>query len=172
MMTEQTTNSDETDPETETLARQISKLEYEEHKQEVSDRLKFQVDFAQALLKALLLVNGASIISLLTFIGSDANNIDGVMIWWSFASFAFGVVCALASYFGSFFSQLNFMQTAAMQMWASHGRSHGMTEVIDQIEFERYLKKGVIAMNSGIVGAILSLVGFIAGAFFALEAIL
>lgn len=162
----------EDDDATELLVRQISQLEYEEYKQEVSDRLKFQVDFAQALLKAFLLVNGASIISLLTFIGNTTNEIDAVWMWWSFASFAFGIICALISYFGAFFSQMNFMQTAAMQMWASHGRSHGIEKVVDQVEFAGFLRKGIIYMNAGIVAATASLLGFVAGAFFALKAIL
>ena len=172
-MSEQSLALEEDDDDaTELLVRQISKLEYEEHKQEVSDRLRFQIEFAQALLKAFLLVNGASIISLLTFIGNTTNDIDAGWMWWGFASFALGLACALVSYVGAFFSQVNFMQTAAMQMWASHGRSHGIEKVIEPVEFAKFLKNGMLFMNVGILSAVASLAGFVAGAFFALKAIL
>ena len=171
-MTKSNDDPDQLEPQEEARLREIARLEYEEHKQEVSDRLRFQVEFAQALLKSLLLVNGAAVISLLTFIGNTANEIQYDLIRWSFASFAVGITASLVSYFGAFFSQLNFMQSTAIQMWVSHGRSHGLIEIVNENDFKTSMRNGVISMNVGIAGAIVSILGFGAGAFLALEAIL
>lgn len=152
--------------------RDAAKYDYEAHRLESDDRIKYQIDFAQSLLQNLLLVNGGAIIALLTFIGNAKKTIDFNCLWYGFAGFSFGVVCALIAYFGAFFSQLHFMSVTVYQMSSAQSRMYGLEEPVTDQELDKAGRNGNWALWLGVVLASLSLVGFIAGAFYALNGIL
>lgn len=149
-----------------------AKHDYETHRAESVDGIRYQVDFAQSLLQKLLLVNGGAIIALLTFIGNAKKSIDFNCLWYGFAGFSFGIVCALIAYFGAFFSQLQFMSVTVDQMSNAQHRMYGREEPVTNHELERVSRNGNLALWLGVVLASLSLAGFIAGAFYALDGIL
>jgi hypothetical protein len=131
----------------------------------VADRLKFQVDFAQAALKNLTLVNGGAIVALFTFLGHDGERLNLRLLWWSFASFSLGLIFVLAAFLAAFYSQLFFMNTSQYQMWNSQLEIVGRNPEHD---FIAEFKKGNCALIVAIALAVLSLIVFVVGAGFAL----
>ena len=144
---------------------EIARMDFERSRQEVADRLRFQVEFAQAVLKNLTLVNGAAIVSLFTFIGHDGDRFDFKYIWWSFASFSLGLSLVLLAFLGGFFFQLFFMNASGCEMWNAQSAIVG-EEGRNDVNAE--LKKGNRALFAGIGLALLSLVAFIVGSACAL----
>ncbi len=149
-----------------------AKHDYEAHRVESDDRIRYQVDFAKSLLQNRLLVNGGAIVALLTFIGNAKKSIDFNCLWYGFAGFSFGIVCALIAYFGAFFSQLHFMSVTVYQMHNAQHRMYGSEEPYTDQELKRGSRNGDFWLWLGVVLASLSLAGFIAGAFYALDGIL
>lgn len=147
------------------LQDDVARSDIENYRQEMADRLKFQVDFAQALLKNLTLVNGGAIVALFTFLGHDGNRFIIKLLWWSFTFFSIGLASALAAFIAAFYSQLFFMNATAFQMWNSQLQILGHSERHDQ---RPDYEKGDCALKVGVALAILSLVTFVIGAAFAL----
>ena len=116
------------------------------------------VGYAQAALKSLVLVNGGAILSLLTFIGNANSNVDKPLISYAFACFGLGLFSALIAHGAAYWAQEGYLNAAvarAENRESSDGNSKG--------------DKGVFW---GLIAAILSGLGFLAGAFLALDAIL
>lgn len=134
--------------------------------QEAAERLKYQVEFAQATLKNLHLVNGGAILALLTFLGNTGFEFNYRSIWWAFVWFGLGLAASLAAYFGAFFSQVHFMNVTIAQAWnaQSHARGGKATNA-----FERDFKLGNRFMYFGIGAAVASLMLFMVGSFVALS---
>ena len=154
--------------EAERIAREIAADDYKAEIDEVRERTRYQVEYSQALLRNLQLVNGGGVIALLTFIGNSDANFYFRGIWWSFLWFASGLFVALISYFCAFYTQLFFQQQTFKQAWNAQLRSKGLPA---HYEIRSDFAKGNIALISGVICASASLLCFVAGSFVALFAL-
>lgn len=155
-------------PEAE-INRKIAELDYESAKQEVYERIKFQVDFAQSGLKNLIIINGGAIIALFTVLGHNGIDISQKIIWWSFLSFSIGITASICAYVAAFYSQLHFMNSTIQEMWNSQAKMFGRTAACD-ISVDH--GKGMNALKAGVVSMFTSLLAFIMGAGFSLSAVI
>lgn len=152
-------------PKSINVMEEMARLDFENLRQEVADRLKFQVEFAQAAMKNLTLVNGGAIVALFTILGHDGGHFEMHRLWWAFVCFSLGLVFVLGAFLAAFYSQLFFMNSSAYQMWNSQLQIMGEPAKYEIIpEF----KKGNRALAVGVSLALLSLVAFVTGAGFAL----
>lgn len=146
--------------------KQIAIEDYRLNSEEALERLKYQVDYSQAALRNLQLVNGGAIVALLTFIGNTDQVINDSAIWWSFLWFSAGLFLSLAAYFGAYLSQSSFMNVAFKQAWQAQHRAQGSKAEFD---FADDLKRGNWALYSAISMAVGSLLCFFVGAFVGLS---
>lgn len=153
--------------------REIARLDLVDLTKEAADRLRFQADFAQSLLKTLTVVHGGALIALFTLIGHGDEQASSVlgssMIWYAFTSFVLGLIFTMLATFGAFYSQLHFYNSTLYQVWSRQ------REMLGGERDERHLepfKKGNIAMSIGLVLAALSVLSFLAGSGFALAGVL
>jgi len=116
------------------------------------------VEYAQAALKSLVLVNGGAILSLLTFVGNADSTVDKALISYSFLAFGIGLIFALGAHFAAYWAQEGYLNSAV-------ARAEGN----DPLDGNRKGDRGVFW---GIFTGALSLLGFTIGAFLALDAIL
>lgn len=150
-------------------AQKVAQADYAAFMQETSERLRYQIEFAQATLRNLHFVNGGAVIALLTLVGNSAVSYDPRAIWWSFVWFGTGLFFSLAAYFGAFFSQSYFMNATLAQAWNAQAVSHNLPEPHDIMPD---IKRGDTAFKGGVAFASLSLLMFVVGAFVALGGIL
>ncbi|MEN8860977.1 hypothetical protein [Qipengyuania flava] len=152
--------------ELEKINRAIALEDYRAYVEEGSQRLGFQVDYSQAGLRNLQLVNGGAVIALLTIVGNTSVDFDYRSLWWAFFWFGSGLALSLLAYFGAFFSQHFFMQQTFTQAWDAQARARGIVCSTDQMKSFRH---GNIAFGLAIIFAIVSLTCFVTGSFVALE---
>ena len=152
--------------ELERINREIALEDYRAYVEEGSQRLGFQVDYSQAGLRNLQLVNGGAVIALLTILGNTSVEFDYRSLWWAFFWFGLGLALSLTAYFGAFFSQHFFMQQTFMQAWDAQARARGIVRSTDHI---KSFRRGNIALGLAIIFAVVSLACFVTGSFVALE---
>lgn len=148
--------------EAEKAKREIALEDYRENIAEVAERLRYQVEFSQSALKNLHLVNGGSILALLTFLGNADLDFNYRAVWWAFVWFSMGLITSLAAHFGANFSQAHFMNLSAKQSWNAQLRARGLREMYD---IKPDYTSGNRFVSFGIAAAFLSLLFFILGAF-------
>lgn len=146
--------------------KSIAVEDYKINSTEGLERLKYQVEFSQAALRNLHLVNGGAIIALLTFVGNVSDGIDKLSIFWSFVWFSSGLACSLLAYLGAYFSQAFFMNVAFSQAWEAQHAAEGSSV---KFPFEQDLRRGNVALLFGIGMELVSMACFIIGAFVAIE---
>ena len=149
-----------------TAVQEMALEDYRADIQEVGERLRYQVEFAQSALKNLHLVNGGAVLALLTFLGNTDMDFNFRAIWWAFVWFGVGLVASLAAYFGAYFSQAHFMNVTVAQAWNAQSRARGGPE---RHEIEPAFSAGNRYMYFGISAAVASLVCFVVGSFVALS---
>ena len=147
----------------------ISQENYQEFLAEASDRLRFQVDFAQSEMWNLLLVNGGGILALLTLIGNSAVEFSADAIWYAFLWFALGLALSLAAYFCAFMSQYFFLRSTSAQAWNAQQIFHGQQP---KYNFQKDDDFGDLAAFIGLGACFFSLICFVIGAFVSLSGIL
>lgn len=157
--------------------REIAKLDYENLKQESVDRLKFQIEYSQGIMRALMLVNGGAIVALFTFIGNigadGAVTYQPVWIWRAFIAFSLGLTLSILSSFGAFFSQYWFALSTVSEMWMKQAEMVGNVPAAELLaDRNKLFIKGNRAVGLGILAAILSLVAFVVGSGLALKGVL
>ena len=151
------------------VIRSISDKDYTAFLSEAKDRLGYQVDFAQAAMRNLLLVNGGAVLALLTALGNTSMHPDPRGMRWAFGWFAFGLLTSLIAYFAAFFSQYFFYNGTLFQAWNAQLAAHDLEEAHTPMpEF----KKGDRSLALGVLATTASLVAFVIGAFVALSALL
>jgi hypothetical protein len=153
--------------------KEIAKLDYAAYRAESSERLKYQIDLAQNCIRSLTLINGGAIVAIFTLIGnmSDRSSflIDPARIWWAFGSFSAGLAFSIAAWFGAFFSQYHFGLCAEVQSWHEAEKMHGSSHNSD---FMTHYRSGSRSFAVGVTLAVLSLIAFISGSWFALSGVL
>ena len=148
--------------------KQLHEMEFEKSAKDAEKRLEFADSYAHAGLKSLVLVNGASIISLLTLIGTGDADFDTRGVFWSFAWFASGLGFALVSHFCAYLCQNFYMLYSANSSFNAKFAAMGIQHKID---VSKNVRIGHIWLGLAILSAILSMVLFVLGAFVALVAI-
>lgn len=148
---------------------ETNRRDYEGYKRDEEQRVQFQHDFAQSALKAGVIVNGGAIVALFTFLGHDKAVISGEWLWWAFFAFAVGLACSLFAYVGAFMSQSDLMNLSAHQASASRNAMGLLPENPEQAKTEdKYRKRGERFVWLSVALAVVSLIGFVGGAGFAL----
>jgi hypothetical protein len=145
---------------------------------EAIERLKNQMTFADAALKALLFANGGALVALFTFIGNaigkgaTAALFDGRQLWVAFACFVTGLTLALVCHLFAFLSQARFYNQALEELWRNQRvlRS-GEVEPNSAGEIAAW-RRGTHYFIAGIAFAIFSMTAFATGCGFALAGVL
>ena len=143
-------------------------VEFELAAKDAEMRLDYADRYAHAGIKSLFLVNGAAIISLLTFIGNGATEYDKRGLFWAFAWFALGLAAALLANFGAYFCQNFYMLHSMKRAWNAKYKSSGINHAIDN---SKDMRIGNLWIGIAIVSAISSFLLFLLGIFVALVAI-
>ncbi len=149
--------------------KQLAAADYVEEWEDTKNRLQYSMDMAQATLKSLFLVNGASLVSLLTFIGNGGTVIEPRAIFWSFIWFSCGLSSVLTSFITAYFSQVYYMQSSMADAWKSKAKIYDASS--DGIDGQRPYKIGERWEYTAIAFVVLSLAFFILGSFVALDAL-
>lgn len=140
---------------------------------ELGERLGYQHDFAQAALKNLMLVNGGSIVALLTFIGNKGLEFDDVLMWWAFFSFGVGLLLSFIALITAYLSQGAFMQANYYQAerlsWRLAGRVWPDEYVTKENEAE---SQGDWCRWIAIAACIAGVLSFCAGSLLGLNSLL
>lgn len=139
----------------------IAQMDYQQHLQEIPQRLQFQQDLALAALKGLTLVNGGAIVGLLTFIGNTATPIDQHDLGVGLVSFVIGLTANLLAYILGYFSQATFMEATTHELWNDQ---RDMVGVPRDNEPARYVRIGSWVLFVAILTALTSLASFVYGA--------
>jgi hypothetical protein len=155
-------------------AVELMGIDVESARVEMVERLKFQVGYSEAVIKALVLVNGGAMVALFTFVGnaSQANlfRFDIGQLWVAFALFATGISAALVAAVGGFFSQGFFYNVSQLDIWmAQEARLTGQTPKDNR---NPLMKWGRIFQYAGVASATSSMILFSIGAGIALFAVL
>jgi len=145
---------------------------------EVVERLRNQMSFAEKSLAALLLAHGGALIGLFTFIGNVVGKADAPLkfntssLWGGFVCFSLGVAMVLVAHLFAFFSQLAFYNQAAQEMWR-HQRTLGSGVVNGEMSKELSLyNQGNTHMKIAIFVLCGSLLLFIGGSGLSLAGVL
>ena len=145
---------------------------------EMRERLRNQMSFAEKSMAALMLANGGALIGLFTFIGNVVGRAEAPLafrtgyIWSGFASFALGITLVLLTHLFAFLSQLQFYNQAAHEMWR-HQRTLAQGAVhLDTDEEKKFFRQGDRYMRAGIAVLIGSLICFMLGAGLSLAGVL
>jgi hypothetical protein len=153
--------------------REIARLDYDIYLTEAADRLKFQVEFVQAGLRSLMLINGGAIVALFTLIGNSAAAtqvaVDQGKLWCAFVAFVAGLLFTLLTTFAAFFSQVFYAESTVRQAWSSQREMLGG---VGDNEHVKPFRKGKCAEILGIACFSAALACFAIGAGFALAGVL
>ena len=152
-----------------TPEQRLAAADYAEEWEDTKNRLQYAMDLAQTSLKSLFLVNGASLISLLTFIGNGGDLAEPDTVFWAFVWFSCGLACVLTASIGAYISQSFYMQASMVEAWKSKAKVHGATA--NETDSDTAFKRGERLEYAALGLSVLSLSFFIAGAFVALDAL-
>jgi hypothetical protein len=147
-------------------------------REEVLERLRNQMTFAEKALAAMLLANGGALVALFTFIGNTVGKadaplkLDASLLWMGFASFATGVVLVLATHLFAFLSQFSFYNQAGEEMWRHQRSLRSGLQDIDMSKELAHNNRGNAFMITAIGLLVLSLLCFIVGSGLALAGVL
>jgi hypothetical protein len=146
----------------------INRIWTEAHLKGADDRSKHVVEIAVVALRSVLLVNGAAIIALLTFLGTGRGSIDPVMMRVAFQDFGIGLVLSLLAMSVAYVAQQMFSTS-------EYEKANAVYKAVIQNEPERS-SGGKYAAGLGFQIAAFclaagSLLFFILGSFAALEAL-
>ena len=131
-------------------------------------RLEYADKYAHAGIRSLFLVNGAAIISLLTFIGNTGTVFDKRGLFWAFFWLAVGLSFALLANFGAYFSQNYYMLHSQKTAWNAKYDSYGLTP---QQDSSKEIRIGHSWIGVAIFSSVMSFAMFVTGIFVALIAI-
>ena len=155
----------EIDPD---VLRKFHEAAFEFSSRDAERRLDFADSYAHGALKSLFLVNGASIVSLLTLIGNSSLEFDKHGIFWAFSWFALGIASALISYFCAYFCQNLYMMVSVTNAWKEKCQALGIE---NQQDSDKDTRLGHYCIGGAIATAVLSFLLFLTGTFVALVAI-
>ena len=146
----------------------LSDADYAAHLSDAEKRIELASAYAQTGLKSLFLVNGASIIALLTFLGNGGALDEPQILKYAFMWFTGGIGSALGAFFGGYFAQSFAMHVSIAMARNAQAIGHGSELRFDPAkDLSRMARWDRFATGA----AALSLICFLVGAFVALDAI-
>ncbi len=169
------------DPMTQELsAAQRAEVEFDLQaaREELVERLRNQMTFAEKALAAMMLANGGALIALFTFIGNTVGKSDAPLkfstsyLWGGFALFSLGVALVLVTHLFAFFSQFNFYNQAGEELWRHQRTLRTNVFDTDTSAEEAENRRGNTHLSWGIATLICSLVCFLGGAGLSLAGVL
>lgn len=143
-------------------------MDFSRFKEESIARLNFQNEMAHSVLKNFLLINGGSVVSLLTFAGNADVNIDKSDIYLSFLFFTIASFFCIISYAFAFFAGEKFHDATISHLTNSQCAMRGIPPSETPEEEE---KQGKCWYRTVLGSVLLSLIFFAFGAYFGLKAI-
>lgn len=148
-----------------------AKLDYEDHRKEVFERLKIQASMADAGLRSLMLVNAGAIVGLFTFIGNAKGRLHIVAntLWLAFGFFVGGMVLTLIANIAAFLAQGFYYKATQEQAWNDQAIIFGRERTSPLNALHRWGETWEIV---GIGGAVIALACFVIGAALALRSVL
>lgn len=149
-------------------ARELIAMDCHRFKDESIARLNFQNEMAHSVLKNLLLINGGSVVSLLTFVGNTESYVDKSDIHKSFLFFIIASLMCILSYACAFFAGEKFHDATIDHLINSQWALRGLPPQENPQEEER---TGKFWYRIVLLLVLLSLISFAFGAYFGLEAI-
>lgn len=136
-------------------------------------RSQYQHEYTIAGLKTLILINGGAIIGLLTYAGNAAEAVEASQFSSAFFGYIGGLVAAMLSYLAAYSSQGELMNGSMLEAYRLRGLD--VAEEPDPAKAPKtkqdFDNRGMAYVHLGIVLAVLSLVGFGVGSYFAGQAI-
>ena len=150
--------------------REVARLDYETLTSDAAERLKYQVDLGQSMLRSLTLVNGGALIALFTLIGNQGQGLvvnDG-LLKGAFVSFVAGLVFSLVGSFGGFLSQFWYAFASTLVAWDKQEEMLG-GEGSRRLDALKHYKRGSWALAIGVLAVVLSVVCFGVGSWYALS---
>ena len=147
----------------------IARLDYEAAKEEGIERLKFQNDLANSVLKNLLLINGGPIIAILTFVGNIKPDLSRLDLKGSLMLFATGCLFCVVAYIFGFFAGERFHDATMSEAWNAQLRMNGENP---QHPALAEIKCGRCIYNFAILFVVASVLAFAIGVYQAMEALL
>ena len=156
-------------PDSDALAREIARMDYESHIKDASDRTKFQHETGLAANRSIMVANGGAIVALLTFVGNRQAVYDASSLRDAFVLFGVGIATTL----------LSFLTVYIAQEWHSINDTNIAWDFQRDMEGEERIyqkpRHGKIGWALMVIAAALSLIGVIVfgvGAWLAIDGIL
>lgn len=147
-------------------------------REELVERLRNQMTFAEKALAAMMLANGGALIALFTFIGNTVGRSEAPLkfntayLWGGFATFSLGVSLVLVTHFFAFFSQFNFYNQAGEELWRHQRTLRTNVYDTDRAAEEKENRRGNDHVSLGVGTLVGSLLCFIGGAGLSLAGVL
>ncbi|WP_068091060.1 hypothetical protein [Novosphingobium rosa] len=143
--------------------------DFDQQSKEVMYRMDVQSQLGLSALKSMILVNGGSIIGLLTFVGNKGHVADSSFLKCGVGLFGLGLFLALIAHFFAYFSQAEFMMTTYYRLKNAQSR---MIEAGGIEEPQKHTVQGTRTLWGAIVTLFLSLGCFGCGVLMTLNGIL
>lgn len=156
-----------------TPEQEIARDRYTELNADYVDRIRYQVEFAQSVVRTLTLLNGGAVIALFTFVGQVNSRgvllFDPFQIKAAFAGYIVGLIMAVLALGSGFLAQVMFGYASAndAKFWGALAR--GVTLPKPGGAHDRIGQGGLIGAA---VLALASLAAFAAGSWYALSGII
>jgi len=147
--------------------RDIAAHDHTYFREDAFRRLDAISQYALAIWKGLMIVNGGAIIALFTLISAGSVKLNGAPLWWAFASFGLGVALTLFSNLAAYICQSSYMRQGAQTAWNALEHMHDRP---GRWEPDKEYRMGAIWEYIALGAAGLALVCFVAGSWLALEA--
>lgn len=147
-------------------------------REDVGERVRNQMHFADKGLAAMVLANGGALVALFTFIGNTVGKADAPLhfttplLWCAFAAFALGITLSLAAHIFAFSSQYQYYYQAANEMWRlQRSLRQGHRDRDNTVEM-KHNERGNRHFGRGMICIVVALVCFISGSALALAGVL
>ncbi len=149
--------------------QEMARIDYEALRDEAADRLRFQNELSQGILKNLLLINGGAIVALLTYIGNATRTVEAGYLVVAFWVLSASLFLTLLSFCAAFFAGEFWHDATISQSWNALEKSFGRVPQWDETS---ELKKARLSYKVALILIFASFALFVAGVYFAIEAIL
>ena len=156
-----------------TPEQEIARDRYSELNADYVDRIRYQVEFAQTIVRTLALLNGGAVIALFTFVGQVNGRVallfDPAQIKAAFAGYIVGLIMAVLALGSGFLAQVMFGHASANDAKFWGALSRGVTIPKPGRKHDSIGQGGLIAAA---VLALASLAAFATGSWYALSGVI
>lgn len=154
--------------ESENKETEVERFYRDFRKDEALARLSHSNSFFHSLIRSLILVNGAAIIALFTFIGSENPTFESRCIWSAFVCFALGVFSAILATWGHGAGESKWWSLSYVEMLEIDYIDPGTPDW----DKRKIRKSGRNLQVLTLIAYGLSVLAFIIGSYFALRGVM